>query len=155
PHCVSSHFALTTPGCVLASYINDSSPLAHFPLLNLAPFGVEHSIEKRITPVIPDHPILHKNALSPHSDLFQNPRRRDIFGIAPREDSMQAKLVKAERKKRLCDFGAISLAPEQSIEPEAEIGWTQKRVHGVQSRIEYSDPRATYHSTLLLVGHYE
>src|SRR5438132_12872512 len=103
--------------------MNDSSNRARFRFLNLAPFGVEHSIEKRITPVTPDHPILHENALSRHSDLFQNLRRRDVFSIAPCKDSMQAKLVKAERKKRLCDFGAISLAPETSIEPEAEIGW--------------------------------
>src|SRR5207245_9319545 len=103
--------------------MNASRNRAHFRLLNLAPFGVEHSIEKRITPVIPDHPILHENALSPHSDLFQNPCRRDIFGIAPREESMQAKLVKAERKKRLCEFGAISLDQEQSTEQEAEIVW--------------------------------
>jgi len=130
--------------------MNDSRNRTHFRFLNLAPFGVEHSIEKRIKPVIPDNPILHKNALSPHSDLFQNPRRRDIFGIAPREDSMQAKLVKAERKKRLCDFEAISLAPESSIEPEANIGWAQKPVHGVQSRIKYSDPRATYDSIFLI-----
>src|SRR5438445_5181470 len=39
---------------------DDSSNLAHFRFLNLAPFGVEHSIEKRITPVIPDHPIIHQ-----------------------------------------------------------------------------------------------
>ena len=102
--------------------MDDSRNWAHFRFLNLAPFGVEHSIEKRITPVTPDRSILHENALSPHSDLFQNPCRRDIFGIAPREESMQAKLVKAERKKRLCDFDAISLAPEPSIEPEANIG---------------------------------
>ena len=63
---------------------------------------------------------------------------------------MQAKLVKAERKKRLCDFEAISLAPESSIEPEANISWAQKPVHGVQSRIKYSDPRATYDSILLI-----
>ena len=63
---------------------------------------------------------------------------------------MQTKFVKAERKKRLCDFGAISLAPEPSIEPEANIGWAQKPVHGVQSRIKYSDPRATYDSIFLI-----
>ena len=63
---------------------------------------------------------------------------------------MQTKFVKAERKKRLCDFGAIPPPLEPSIEPETNIGWAQKPVHRAQSRIKYSDPRATYHSTLLI-----
>src|SRR5437667_5377415 len=79
--------------------MDDSSNQARFRFLNLAPFGVEHSIEKRITPVIPDHPILHQNALSPHSDLIQNPSVELSFGYC---SDTRTKLLKVWIPISLC-----------------------------------------------------